>query len=367
MNVDFAGIVQSITEGLYVVDRDRRIIFWNRGAEKITGWKAEEVVGTHCSDGILEHTDAAGHRLCHSDFCPLHRSIVTRTPRRITTIVYSRTRSGSRIPVEVTTAPYLDAGETLIGGVEVFRDISAAVADMEQARLIQLDAISREPPRLEGLLFEYAYHPHDILGGDFFRMGKLSDTRCALLLADVTSHGVPAALYTLLLRSLWEELEEDRENPARFASRLNSRLVGYSGASGYFASALYGIFDLEKRVLDFCSMGSPPFLHLSAAGDLGTRAVPGNLLGIDESLAFEPCSASFEPGDSMLFFTDGAYEVESPDGRPFGIEGVERHFRDIGAHATFADFCSALEMDLLDYSRGLQLPDDFTAVLARFS
>ena len=71
MEIDLAAVVDAISEGLYIVDADRRIVFWSRGAENITGWKDSEVVGSHCEDGILEHVDYAVHKLCQSEFCPL--------------------------------------------------------------------------------------------------------------------------------------------------------------------------------------------------------------------------------------------------------------------------------------------------------
>ena len=83
-------IVDSINDGVYVVDTRRRIVFWNKAAERITGWTAEEVVGTACHDGILAHVDLDGHVLCGHEFCPLHRAIVTK--QRSTAPLLRKTR-----------------------------------------------------------------------------------------------------------------------------------------------------------------------------------------------------------------------------------------------------------------------------------
>ena len=66
-------ILDSLNDGLYVCNRDRRILYWNRAAERITGWSSEEVVGLRCMDNILDHKDKDGRRLCGEEFCPLHR------------------------------------------------------------------------------------------------------------------------------------------------------------------------------------------------------------------------------------------------------------------------------------------------------
>ena len=69
--MDFLG------DGIYVCDRERRIVFWNKSAERITGWQAEDVIGRACLDDVLNHVDKDGRRLCGKEYVPLHRSMVT--------------------------------------------------------------------------------------------------------------------------------------------------------------------------------------------------------------------------------------------------------------------------------------------------
>ena len=70
-------ILDCLADGAYATDTDRRILFWNRSAERITGWKREDVVGRRCRDNILVHVDIDGHPLCRTEFCPLHRATAT--------------------------------------------------------------------------------------------------------------------------------------------------------------------------------------------------------------------------------------------------------------------------------------------------
>ena len=67
-------IVENLSDGIYMVDRERQITYWNRGAERISGYSSAEVVGRHCFDNILGHVDAAGNSLCHSA-CPLAQTM----------------------------------------------------------------------------------------------------------------------------------------------------------------------------------------------------------------------------------------------------------------------------------------------------
>ena len=78
-SVDVGAIIDSLSDGVYVCDRDRRITYWSKSAERITGWKAEDVVGRRCLDDVLCHVDKDGHPLCGEEYCPLHRAIITGT------------------------------------------------------------------------------------------------------------------------------------------------------------------------------------------------------------------------------------------------------------------------------------------------
>ena len=88
--VDIAAIVDSLNDGIYVCDPDRRIIYWSKSAERITGWSAEEVVGRHCFDSVLCHVDKDGHQLCGEEFCPLHRAIKTNAGSKGSLLVYAQ-------------------------------------------------------------------------------------------------------------------------------------------------------------------------------------------------------------------------------------------------------------------------------------
>jgi PAS domain S-box-containing protein len=364
-SIDLGRVVDSISEGLYVVDTERRILYWSKGAERITGWKAEEVVGSLCRDGVLEHVDSADHTLCHSDFCPLYRSIAAGKSLRVSSIVHALTRKGKRVPVEVTTSPYRDGEGGIIGGIEVFRDMSAAMAEMQAARLIQRDAVTLSAPTGSRASFEVAYHPRDLVGGDFVRIEKLEGSRYAFFLADVTSHGVSAALFTLLLRSLWEQHAALWGDPLLLAAGMNSLLVRYGSANGYFASGLFGLLDAEALSLEYCAAGTPAFLRRGAGGTVTAHETAGHLLGAEEDPGFEKRSLDLARGDSLLFFTDGAFEVENSAGEPAGIERLAERFARMGAGESLDQFCAGVEEGLLGYSGLLQLPDDLTAVLVR--
>ncbi|MBN1868052.1 PAS domain-containing protein [Candidatus Sumerlaeota bacterium] len=116
-----ATVLNSLFDGVYIVDPERRILFWNRGAEEITGYPANEVAGRWCGDDILNHIDEQGRLLCRGA-CPLLQVIQTGEPARAK--VYPLHKSGRRFPVMTHIAPIRGPENEILAAIEVFRDIS---------------------------------------------------------------------------------------------------------------------------------------------------------------------------------------------------------------------------------------------------
>jgi PAS domain S-box-containing protein len=108
-------IIDCLNDGVYVCDRDRRIVFWSKAAERITGWRSEDVLGRACLEDILNHVDKDGHRLCGEEYCPLHRAMITGVTTQVPIIVFARRKDGSRVPTQVTTAPIQNAESEWLG------------------------------------------------------------------------------------------------------------------------------------------------------------------------------------------------------------------------------------------------------------
>jgi PAS domain S-box-containing protein len=142
------AVIDNLYDGVYYVDRGRRIRYWNRGAERLTGYADADVVGRLCFDNILNHVDGSGTFLCRS-LCPLAATMRDGEPREAE--VFLRHREGHRVPVQVRTAPVRDREGTVIGGVEIFEDatkISAVRREVSELRdLAMHDALTGLPNR----------------------------------------------------------------------------------------------------------------------------------------------------------------------------------------------------------------------------
>jgi len=112
-------LLDNLLDGLYFVDKERKIIYWNKSAEIITGFTASEVVGSHCFDNILKHVDYSGNALCFSG-CPLQQTLKDEKIR--TTEAFLHHKSGHRVPVTIKTIPLYE-DNILVGSVEIFKEI----------------------------------------------------------------------------------------------------------------------------------------------------------------------------------------------------------------------------------------------------
>lgn len=143
MMIDYKELMDQLYDGVYFVDRTRKILYWNRAAEKITGFLASEVLGKCCADNILRHVDKFGNGICETG-CPLKEVIMDGVSRDAE--VFLHHKDGHRIPVSIHAAPVLDVTGRIIGAVEAFTDntpkasILARIAELEE--LVMLDPLT---------------------------------------------------------------------------------------------------------------------------------------------------------------------------------------------------------------------------------
>ena len=119
----YLNIINNLKDGVYFVDKERRITFWNRAAEEITGYAMEEIVGRKCEDNLLNHIDSEGRPLCIVG-CPLYASMIDGMQRKEE--VFLRHKSGYRIPIIVNIFPIWE-NNIITGAIEIFTPNSPVV------------------------------------------------------------------------------------------------------------------------------------------------------------------------------------------------------------------------------------------------
>ena len=360
-DLDINTIIDSINDGIYVCDLERKIIFWNKAAEKLTGWPVDEVVGRSCFDNVLCHTNKDGHRLCGKEFCPLHRAMITESKSKNSILVYATAKDKRQIPMLVSVAPLQNDHGEVIGGVETFRDASAMVLDLEKAKAIQELSLLHDLPEDPRIRFVTHYRPCGIVGGDYYAYTQLDENRYGFMLADVMGHGVAAALYTMHLSSLWERFKDLLINPAKFASEINTTLSKVIKSDSSFATAICGMVDLKKREFRFANAGGPKGIIFHSKETYETLDNKGLPLGILEDVTYEEVCINIDKGDRLLFFSDGAFEITNATGKILGIEGLIKILTAQGYPQSDLKM-GLLDEKLLKYSNAIHLEDDLTLI-----
>jgi phosphoserine phosphatase RsbU/P len=249
-------------------------------------------------------------------------------------------------------------------------------ADIQLAREVQEALLPREYPTFSrfgvsghnALSFAHYYLPAATVGGDFFDIFALSETRAGILVCDVMGHGLRAALITAIIRALLEELRPMMHQAGRFLEALNLRLraVLERVEEPFVATAFYLIADIATREVSYANAGHPGPLRICRK--TGTveplsreRKENGPALGIFNSAAFPTSRAPFDSGDCVVLFTDGIFEVYSPEGNEFGKEALLSAFHryaDLPANKLFA----AVLKDVLAFSSRKDFDDDVCLV-----
>jgi PAS domain S-box-containing protein len=355
------SILDSLADGAYITDTDRNILFWNRAAERITGWTRGDVVGRACRDNLLVHIDKDGHALCGREYCPLHRAMVTAKASREPVLVFAQGRDGRRIPVEVSVSPMFDAQGRIVGGIEVFRDMSGAMEDMERAATIQHHVLESTIPSDPRLHIACRYIPESLVGGDFYRVERIAMDSYAVMVADVSGHGVAAALYTMQIRSLWEEYRHALGTPSIFLAALNHRLHALASREDHFATATHLVIDARTGSFSLACAGHPPPLLKKAGGRVASLEEKGPALGMMEEAHYTAGAGRLEPGESILLYTDGAVEIFDAEQRELGEAGLARLMGEIDL-AEGDSALAELEEALLTAGDQVRLADDLTLV-----
>jgi phosphoserine phosphatase RsbU/P len=350
-------ILDALADGAYITDPDRKIVFWSRAAERLTGWTAQDVVGHRCADNILVHVDKDGHALCGEEHCPLHRAMVTGELSDEPLLVFAQHKQGHRIPVEVSVAPLRDQSGRTVGGIEVFRDLTAMMDDLRRAKVIQDHVLQSELPTDPRVRFEVLYLPEELVGGDFYRLESLGADCYAIFLADVMGHGIASALYTMQLRSLWEECRGELVSPSRFIADLNRRLHKLVSPDGYFATSVFVLLNVASGELRYVRAGHlSPFL-LRNDGKIERLDHKSPALGLRADAAYTETVTHLDHGDRLLLFTDGAIELVDKQGEELGEAGLLRLLiQSPDAHIDLP----RIQKNLLEFSNLIRLPDDLT-------
>ena len=206
------------------------------------------------------------------------------------------------------------------------RRLLSIEAELEMARQIQFSILPARVPELENLRIAASYHPMTAVAGDFYQFVASDNTHLGILVADVSGHGIPAALISSMIKVAIHSVADHADDPAQVLSGLNRILS--SEANGQFASAAYVWIDTVQRNALYSAAGHPPLLcWRNARGEMQRIESNGLLFGVAPRSEYPVCRLSLEPSDRFLLYTDGVTETENAAGEAFGDRQLERVVR----------------------------------------
>ncbi len=228
------------------------------------------------------------------------------------------------------------------------RELAAVERELETARTIQASILPRQLPVLSGARIAVRYLPVRSVAGDVYDFLPLDAHRCGILIADVTGHGVSAALIGSMTTVAFSSQKAHVDNPSRTLAEINRVLHGHFDAR--FVTAAYIYLDLEQHLLRYSLAGHPPpLLWKTATRQLTPLEVGGTVLGVFEDARFPSSDVRIERGDRLILYTDGLSEVSNPDGDWFGQRELAA-FAEANANLPADQFVDALIARLTAWS-----------------
>jgi phosphoserine phosphatase RsbU/P len=240
-------------------------------------------------------------------------------------------------------------------------------SEMATARQIQLSILPREIPAIKGLEIAARYIPMTAVAGDFYDFIQIDEKRIGILVADVSGHGMPAALISSMLKIALDGQTECASDPASVLAGLNKALCGKF--QGHFVTAVYVVVDVEKQSIFYAGAGHPPLIFMDhSAGKARDFVENGLFLGFFPEATYSAVEIPFTAGDWGVLYTDGIPEMTDPSDEQFGLDRFKQCLQD-HHDLTAAQFIDALLAELSQWSdvaSGREPEDDITLLAIRF-
>ena len=233
---------------------------------------------------------------------------------------------------------------------------------------IQRSLLPVKLPTIPTLQFAVHYQTCRRAGGDYYDFFQLPGDKWGILIADVSGHGTPAAVIMAILHTIAHTYPHTPDRPGEFLNHLNRHLCERNAATTTnFATAFYGVYDPRGRTIVYSSAGHhPPRIKHCSQDRIssldGAQSLP---LGVMTETTFTEHEQSLDPGDQIIFFTDGITEAMDGDHRMFGLERLDQILGDCSqdADGLINSVITAVEQ----FTDGLPAEDDRTLLVGKIS
>jgi sigma-B regulation protein RsbU (phosphoserine phosphatase) len=260
-------------------------------------------------------------------------------------------------------------GDVINEMTEGLKERDSMKRSLELAMEVQQNLLPKEDPRIKGLDIAGKSIYCDETGGDYFDFIKLDESRhanIAIVVGDVSGHGIPSALLMATARAFIRQRAYLPGDPSQVISDVNRQIAVDVEDSGQFMTLFYMIVDQDSECLEWVRAGHDPGIFYDSEKDLFENlAGPGMALGIDSEYNYVTNRKDgLKEGQIIVLGTDGIWEAQNPEGKMFGKEAIYRIIRenpDAEANALLDEIIDSLE----HFRDGFSLQDDVTLIVVK--
>ena len=355
-------LMDSVSDLIYFKDRDSKFIMVNKAlAEWQGGCSPEELIGKSDMD---TYAGADAQRMREDEL----RIVETGEPL-LGQEEYETWKNGSHAWVSTTKMPLRNKAGEIVGIFGISRDITEhKEAELRAIRYAkEVKRYAKEMKRVkeemeddlrmagelqktffpssypvfpagvssENSLVDFHHHHHagGLVGGDFCSIQKISETEAGIFLCDVMGHGVRAALGTAIIRAMVDEISCSERDPGRYLERMNKALMPllHQEHEFVYATACYIVLDVTTGCIRLANAGHPTPIYLSGDEERAewyteNHELRGPALAIMDEASYPTVERRMNPGDAVVMFTDGVYEISGADNEEYGEQRLLKAF-----------------------------------------
>lgn len=378
----FAALMDNLPDCIYFKDMNSRMIATSQANARWFGLQSpQDLIGKTDLDLFTEE---------HAKQAMADEREILDTGRPVVNIEEKETwADGHATYVLTSKMPLRDERGRIIGTFGLSRDITerkhaeeqlARIAEelrhknelleeeLSMARELQLAMLPQSFPAFfhegrEAVRFHHFFQPSSSVSGDFFDVYEIADDRVGVFVCDVMGHGVRASLIAATARALVEEMTAKGTSPEILLASLNGALrrILRHNANLLFVSACYLVADLSSGEVVYANAGHPRPIHVRAGGAAPLEGKTGPALGLFDEAEYERSVCPFAPGDTILLFTDGLFEVENADDEIYDysrlLQAVQSRHR-----LPMKELCRGVVEEVQEFSANREFSDDVCLV-----
>ncbi|HNZ25667.1 MAG TPA: SpoIIE family protein phosphatase [Spirochaetota bacterium] len=236
--------------------------------------------------------------------------------------------------------------------------------ELQMAQKIQKAIIPKTFPLVNEFEFSGMYIPMDSLGGDYYDVIKISNTKIGMLIADVCGHGVPAALITTMAKVSFASAARENKSAGEIVDQVNGELYKIIGNMEYL-TAFFCIVDIEEETIEYTNAGHPSVFIVKKEGNIIELGQNAPIIGFLNDIKFTSDREKLEDGDRIVLYTDGVTEAMNKDGILFDVGRLKKILTS-GKDIKISELLEHITKEINHFTEDSEINDDVTMLVGDY-